>query len=166
MPEENARHAPRRLRNGLGTSRARGRPAFDSHARLISDPRLHFLSAVSNDLVLVGADDRNGIDRGIDRQNKAAVARKGNRARIRRRTASFVVVVVVGIIFVVVVVRSHRADPEAVVIRAGRLRLLASAPDLRRRQCWQESGKAEFPQRISRTRLSQRQYPQTGLDSM
>src|SRR5579859_7759149 len=113
MPEENARHAPRRLRNGLGTSRARGRPAFASHARLISDPRLHFLSAVSNALVLVGADGRKGIYRGIFRPNKAVFARKGNRGRIRRRTASFVFVVVVGIIFVGGVVRSHRTDPEA-----------------------------------------------------
>src|SRR6266536_2129639 len=46
MPEEKyARHTPHRLRNGLGTRRACGRPAFDSHARLISDPRLHFFSA-------------------------------------------------------------------------------------------------------------------------
>src|SRR5579859_5422945 len=164
MPEENARHAPRRLRNGLGTSRARGRPAFDSHARLISDPRLHFLSAVSNDLVLVGADDRNGIDRGIDRPNEAPIARKGNRARIRRHAGPFVVVVVVVGITFVVVVRSHRADPDAVVIRAARLRLLASASELRRRQRWQEYGEAEFPQLISRTKPSQRQQP--GLDSM
>ncbi len=41
----------RQLRNGLGTRRARGRPAFDSHARLISDPRLHFSAGSLADLL-------------------------------------------------------------------------------------------------------------------
>src|SRR5262249_28064927 len=47
MAEQNAR-ARRPIGFGMipGIRRARGRPAFDSHARLIADPRLHFLSAL------------------------------------------------------------------------------------------------------------------------
>jgi L-iditol 2-dehydrogenase len=42
-----APHAPSASESSRETRRARDRPAFDSHARLISHPRLHFFSADS-----------------------------------------------------------------------------------------------------------------------